>query len=614
MKKTKYRIRAASAIMWRVTAIVLVLWLCAMTYLTVTCARTLRNSWAERSELVSQWYSDKYFNDSYMLIYAMEEYDRYVYGTLDLPFDGGDYFNFQFDQTSVTYFDEEDNVALGQGYYLYFYYEDRAEMEGSAEESIPEPCYVNLEGTGLDILMDNYVESWSYSGFLYDGTYRFTGYFEGNEFIALEISRCDDEYRHEKALQDWKWSAWISTSVEEDRETVDIYTDFIKVFDATTDQVVVDGVTYENHEALAKADIEKPFDGYIVGDSLIETVIMHYGYQDDADKLGFSGTYTMITSCRPLDAAVANLWAVYLVSLIGVSLALLLLWLTLRRHLTKPLQQVLQQGKKDLALLQETYESNWQEPYELEQVYVALQQQVHELQNEKQQLQMALDYARDAEEKRRQMVSNITHELKTPLAIIHSYTEGLSANIAEEKRDQYLSIILEETERMDEMVLEMLDLSRLEAGKVRLATDRFSLLELTQSIFAKLELAVEAKELKVHYNLADSFEIVADEARIGQVITNFATNAIKYTPNGGNIWIEIFQRWGVIYFSIENEGEHLPEEDLEHLWDSFYRADASRTTKGTGLGLAIAKAIVQLHRGECSVQNTTNGLKFQFRL
>jgi signal transduction histidine kinase len=206
------------------------------------------------------------------------------------------------------------------------------------------------------------------------------------------------------------------------------------------------------------------------------------------------------------------------------------------------------------------------------------------------------------------MVSNITHELKTPLAIIHSYAEGLQSGIAEEKKEKYLSTILEEAERMDGMVLEMLDHSRLESGKVRLATDHFSLYQLTASIAEKLTPAMEERQLKLSWGFSNDCMLTADESRMAQVVTNLMTNAVRYTPEGGSIWLRVFADAKDATFQIENEGTHLPEEIREKIFETFYRADDSRTGKGTGLGLPIAKSIVELHRGTIKVQNTyTNG-------
>lgn len=234
--------------------------------------------------------------------------------------------------------------------------------------------------------------------------------------------------------------------------------------------------------------------------------------------------------------------------------------------------------------------------------------------NEITRLNAALEYSKTAEENRRQMTSNIAHELKTPLAVIHSYAEGLKEHIAEDKRDKYVDVILAEAERTDGMVLEMLDLSRLEAGKVKLSRDEFSLADLTKAIFEKLQMAAEAKELQISYEFPEQCIIVADENRIAQVIENFATNAVKYTPAGGCVTVRIQNNRGKITFSIENDSKPLSAEALAKVWDTFYRVDESRSGGGTGLGLAIAKNIVELHGGKCSVQNTKTGVEFQFTI
>jgi signal transduction histidine kinase len=231
--------------------------------------------------------------------------------------------------------------------------------------------------------------------------------------------------------------------------------------------------------------------------------------------------------------------------------------------------------------------------------------------NEITRLTTALEYAQEAEQSRRQMVSNIAHELKTPLAIIHSYSEGLKERIAEEKREQYLDVILTESERMDAMVLEMLDLSRLEAGKVTLARDEFSLTELVQLVFGKLEMTAEGKELNITFDFKGDCRISADEARIGQVISNFAANAIKYTPHGGNVHVKVFVNRGKV-FSVENDSKPFTNEELEKVWETFYQADNARKSEGAGLGLTIAKSIIELHGGKCFVRNTKTGVEFGF--
>lgn len=318
----------------------------------------------------------------------------------------------------------------------------------------------------------------------------------------------------------------------------------------------------------------------------------------------------------PWRTAVGGLWPTYLRTFLLALACFLLLRRTLRRKLLDPVRRVsasLNQGWPDLFGL-DPGQLAWRESHELVEGYQRAQGELQRRKDETARLTAALDYARRAEDNRRQMTSHIAHELKTPLAVIHSYAEGLRERIAEGKREQYLDTILSETERMDAMVLEMLDLSRLEAGRVKLTRSQFSLAQLTRDTFQRLQRAVEAKELHVSYIFSDEGLVTADEGRIAQVVENFATNAVKYTPPGGRILVRIQRQPGQVQFRMENESPPLPQEALDKVWDTFYRGDEARAGGGTGLGLAIARSIVQLHGGKCSARNTRTGVEFGFTL
>ena len=127
-------------------------------------------------------------------------------------------------------------------------------------------------------------------------------------------------------------------------------------------------------------------------------------------------------------------------------------------------------------------------------------------------------------------------------------------------------------------------------------------------------MAAKAKDLHIRYDLPEPFPVTADEARLAQVIENFATNAIKYSPLGGAMAVRVQRGYQALIFSVENESEPLSAETLTKVWDSFYRADESRSGPGTGLGLAIAKSIVELHGGKCFARNTEGGVEFSFTL
>ncbi len=341
-------------------------------------------------------------------------------------------------------------------------------------------------------------------------------------------------------------------------------------------------------------------------------------YVPDGSEPFPDAEYTVMTAMQasPLKIAMSFLRNMYLITFSVALLGFLYINSRVRKHLIIPLQMMnegIASNWTHISALNEKA-TKWKEPYELWEHYRQTQDALQNNKNEITRLNTALEYAKTAEQNRRQMTSNIAHELKTPLAVIHSYAEGLKEHIAEDKRDKYIDVILSEAERTDSMVLEMLDLSRLEAGKVKLSRDDFSLIALTRSIFEKLEMAAQAKDLQIDFNFPDDFTITADESRIAQVVENFATNAIKYAPTGGHISVTIQTDHSSTSFHIENDSEPLSSEALSKVWDTFYRTDEARSGGGTGLGLAIAKSIVDLHGGKCSVRNTKLGVEFGFTI
>jgi len=323
--------------------------------------------------------------------------------------------------------------------------------------------------------------------------------------------------------------------------------------------------------------------------------------------------FIMLTAIhgKPLSHAVNSLMLVYVFSFFLALYGALLLWRATRDNLTRPLEAVnagIADGwtrirtPGDKAL-------RWHEPFALYEHYEKTGDELRANKNELQRLNTALTFAKRAEENRRQMTSNIAHELKTPLAVIHSYAEGLKDRIAEDKREHYLDVILAESERMDAMVMEMLDLSRLEAGKVTLARDEFSLSALVRDLFGKFELIIGEKDLDLDFALQGDCMVYADEARIAQVVSNFAANAVKHAPAGSSILVRTYVQRGETGFSVENVSPPLTREEQGQVWEAFYRTDEARSDKGTGLGLTIAKSIVDLHGGKCTVRNTKTGVE-----
>jgi signal transduction histidine kinase len=230
-------------------------------------------------------------------------------------------------------------------------------------------------------------------------------------------------------------------------------------------------------------------------------------------------------------------------------------------------------------------------------------------------LEADIEKERSLERMRKEFVTSVSHELKTPITLIDGYAEGLRDNVFEEnEKDYYLDIIIDESRKMGNLVSDMLDLSQLESGNFKLSMDTFVLADLILFTMKKYSVVIEEKTISVEYELMDDALINADWNRMEQVITNFITNAIRHVNNNGLISIRMVDVDPFIRVEFENTGSSISEEDLTKIWDKFYKIDKSRTRKlgGTGVGLSIVKNILILHQFEFGTVNTENGVKFYF--
>ena len=230
-------------------------------------------------------------------------------------------------------------------------------------------------------------------------------------------------------------------------------------------------------------------------------------------------------------------------------------------------------------------------------------------------LQQDIERERQLEKTRKEFISGVSHELKTPLSVIRSFAEGIKDGVSKDT-SYYTDVILEETENMNRLIVEMLELAKLESGTYKLDMTTFSIGELTQQVYTKLLFSMEEKHLQVNIDADPSILVKANRSRIEQVVVNLLSNAIRYTPEGEKIQVSIIEAEDTVKVEIENTGNPIPEESLEKIWDRFYRLDASRSrhTGGTGLGLSIVKNILDLHHAEYGVYNTTNSVVFYFNL
>jgi len=231
------------------------------------------------------------------------------------------------------------------------------------------------------------------------------------------------------------------------------------------------------------------------------------------------------------------------------------------------------------------------------------------------QLQKEIEMEKQLESTRKQFISGVSHELKTPLSVMKSCISILKDGVAHDKKEHYFEALENEVDKMDLLIVDMLELAKFESGTYKLKLDVFPIDKTIESVYDQLALDIAAKQLDVRLQLIPA-EVEANQLRIEQVITNFLTNAIRYTPSNERIIVSMIEDQGEIIVCIENYGVYIPREQLDKVWDRFYRGDTSRHRShgGTGLGLAISKQILELHDSTYGVENTENGVAFYFSL
>ena len=296
------------------------------------------------------------------------------------------------------------------------------------------------------------------------------------------------------------------------------------------------------------------------------------------------------------------------------------------RHITKPLQQLTDISKRMVDLdFNAKYESNRSNSYEVEELgnhinrlSENLERTISELKTANVELQDDIEKKIQIDEMRKEFLSNVSHELKTPIALIQGYAEGLQDNINddEESRQFYCDVIIDEAGKMNQMVKKLLTLNQLEFGNDQVNMERFDLTSLIQGVIQSSQILAQQAEVEIMFHQTEPLHVWGDEFKVEEVITNYVTNAIHYAKNEKKIDIRCTQENGVIRTSVFNTGDAIPEEELDKIWIKFYKVDKARTREygGSGIGLSIVKAIMESMNQQCGVKNYDNGVEFWFTL
>lgn len=246
-----------------------------------------------------------------------------------------------------------------------------------------------------------------------------------------------------------------------------------------------------------------------------------------------------------------------------------------------------------------------------------LEASISQLTKANRQLQQDIERERKIDEMRKEFVSNVSHELKTPIALIQGYAEGLKVNVIEDEagKNFYCDVIIDETAKMNRLVKQLLNLARLESG-IPLERTIFNFSDLLESVLRRNTLLFKEKNIRVRTEIEDRLMVNGDPELLEQVINNYLGNALNHLDAQKVIHIRVWRMGAKVRVSVYNSGHLIPPESMDKIWTSFYKVDKARTREygGTGLGLSIVRAIQEAHGNGYGVQNECHGVTFWFDL
>ena len=248
----------------------------------------------------------------------------------------------------------------------------------------------------------------------------------------------------------------------------------------------------------------------------------------------------------------------------------------------------------------------------------SLEGTISELKTANNELKKDIEKKEAIDEMRKEFLSNVSHELKTPIALIQGYAEGLQVGVNddEESKDFYCEVIMDEAAKMNHMVQRLMTLNQLEFGNDTVAMERFDIVNMIQNYIQSSQILTSQKNIEVRMQEYQPMFVWADEFKTEEVFANYFSNAINPCNGKKIIDIKLVEKDKKVIVSVFNTGEPIPEEAISHVWEKFYKVDKARTREygGSGVGLSIVKAIAESMNLEYGVKNYTNGVFFWFEL
>ena len=347
-------------------------------------------------------------------------------------------------------------------------------------------------------------------------------------------------------------------------------------------------------------------------------------YLEDWGQLS-SGCYFLmripIQSIRD-NVKISNRFVAYTL-LLGILVAVALIW-WMSKKITEPLSELtvlskrmanlefdakyVSGGKNEIGQLGENFNH----------MSETLEKTISELKTANNELQTDLEQKIQIDEMRKEFLSNVSHELKTPIALIQGYAEGLQDCINDdaESREFYCDVIIDEAAKMNNMVKKLLSLNQLEFGNDVVNIQRFDLTELINGVIQSSTLLADQKGAQISFDQKQPLYVWGDEFKLEEVVTNYISNAINHVDGEKQIEVTVLHQNDKVRVSVFNTGELIPEDSLDKVWIKFYKVDKARTREygGSGIGLSIVKAIMDSHHQKYGVYNRKEGVVFWFEL
>ncbi|MBO5486463.1 MAG: HAMP domain-containing protein, partial [Eubacterium sp.] len=311
------------------------------------------------------------------------------------------------------------------------------------------------------------------------------------------------------------------------------------------------------------------------------------------------------------------------VGCVGAIMGGLIIWFVSKR-ITKPVLELNTISQRMVQLdFEAKYRGNARNEIDMlgeniNKLSTSLEQSISELKTANNELQKDIEKKEKIDEMRKEFLSNVSHELKTPIALIQGYAEGLQEGINDdpESRAFYCEVIMDEAAKMNQMVQKLLTLNQLEFGNDMVNMERFDITSLISNYIQSATILTRQNEITVRMNEMNPIYVWADEFKVEEVFMNYFVNAVNHCSGQKIIDIKLEVQNGKVRVSVFNTGTPIPEESIDHIWEKFYKVDKARTREygGSGVGLSIVKAIMESMNQKFGVKNYTNGVLFWFEL